>query len=445
MIVPRANLILIAALTLIPLLGAAVSLPSLAPGLVGLFGLFGLIISADAHLGRRRLRQVRVHLPAKLRWIQGRAVKLEVVFESQLTEPIRLRVGFDFPSEIVPDEEERVVDLPAQAGKHHVLFECRPAQRGLFRIEGCYYEAASPLGLWDIRGRNLQPIEVRAYPSLDSERKQVASLFLRTNRSGSQALRQLGQGREFEKLREYVPGDGFDTIHWKATARRGHPITKLYQVEKTQEIYVIIDASRLSARLQVPGDPSQGTHLDRYIAATLVLGLAAEKQGDLFGLLTFGDRVFNFVRARNGKEHYSACREALYRLEPQSVAPDFEEVATFIRLRLRRRALLVFMTDLDDPIIMESFQRSADLICRKHLVHVQMLQTADVKPAFSNAAVASVDDVYQDLAHHLAWHDLRQLSLSLQQHGVSLSVVSNEEFSTQAIANYLRVKQRQLL
>jgi hypothetical protein len=114
-------------------------------------------------------------------------------------------------------------------------------------------------------------------------------------------------------------------------------------------------------------------------------------------------------------------------------------------MRLRRRALLVFMTDLDDPIIMESFQRSADLICRKHLVLVQMIQTRDIRPVFTNPDVAAVDDLYQDLAHHLAWHAIRQLSLSLQQHGVSLSLLSREEFSAETTSNYLRVKQRQLL
>jgi len=445
MIVPRINLVLLAAITLIPLLGAAFSLPGFVLPAAGLISAVAMVAAIDAYVGIRNLKAIRVQLPVKLRWIQGRNAKLEVVFESRSRRPVRLRVGFDSPPELKPREEELLVDLPAQAGKHHVLCDFLPTQRGMFRIEGCYYEAKSPAGLWDIRGRSLQPVEVRSYPNLESERKQVASLFLRTNRTGMRAMRQLGQGRDFEKLREYVPGDGYDTIHWKATARRGHPITKLYQTEKTQEIYVVVDASRLSARLQVPGDPSQGTHLDRYIAATLVLGLAAEKQGDLFGLVTFGDRVINFVRARNGKEHYNACREALYRLEPQTVSPDFEEIATFIRLRLRRRALVVFMTDLDDPVIMESFQRSADLICRKHLVMAQMLQTEDVRPVFSNAAVETVDDVYKDLAHHLAWHDLRQLTLSLQQHGVTLTLISNEEFSSQTISNYLRVKQRQLI
>jgi len=445
MIVPRFSLILLASVTFIPLLGLAVSSPVMFLPAVLILGAVILVAAVDAFRGLHALKYLSVHLPEKLRWFQGRTAKLELIFETRIPRPFRLRAGLAFPPELVPVEEEMNISLPARVGSHHVLCECLPLRRGLFKIEGCYYEVPSPFHLWDVRGRNARSIEVRAYPNLESERKHVASLFLHTNRVGTQAVRQVGQGRDFEKLREYVPGDGYDTIHWKATARRGYPITKVFQVEKTQEIYVVIDASRLSARLQVPGDPSQGTHLDRYIAATLVLGLAAEKQGDLFGLLTFGDHVFNFVRARNGKEHYHACREALYRLEPQSVAPDFEEVASFIRLRLRRRALLVFMTDLDDPIIMEAFQRSADIICRKHLVIVQMLQTGKLQPVFTNPNVGAVDDLYQDLAQHLAWHDLRQLSLSLQQRGIALSLLDREEFSAQTISNYLRVKQRQLL
>jgi uncharacterized protein (DUF58 family) len=445
MIVPRPSLIALAAIAVIPLLGMAVAQPSLTMPAALLLVVLAAVAAFDASWGIRQLRILRVLLPEKLRWIQGRTARFEIVFETTAARAFPVRVGFGFPAALVPPEEELTFELPAQAGKHHAACECLPTQRGLFRIEGCHYEIPSPLGLWDVRGRNLQPIEVRAYPNLESERKHVASLFLRTNRAGSRAVRQVGQGRDFEKLREYVPGDGFDTIHWKATARRGHPITKVFQLERTQEVYVILDASRLSGRLQVPGDPAQGTHLDRYIAAALVLGLAAEKQGDLFGLLTFSDRVLGFVRARNGKEHYGACREALYRLEPRSVSPDFEEVISFIRLRLRRRALLIFMTDLDDPVLMESFQRSVDLICRKHLVLVQMLQSGKSQPVFTNPNVAGVDDVYRDLASHLTWHDLRQLSVALQQHGVALSLPANEEFSAETISSYLRVKQRQLL
>jgi len=445
MIVPRLELIFLAAFSLVPLLGAAVCLPAFTLPALGLLVVLLLIVSADAVWGHRLLKKVQVDLPNKLRWIQNRPATYEIAFQTTTPRAYNLRVALAYPDSLVPQKEEFGVSLPAQTGKHYVPCVCSPTHRGLFTIGGCYFETPSPFKLWDIRGSSSKSIEVRVYPNLESERKQVAAIFLRSRQSGLQALRQMGQGREFEKLREYVPGDGYDTIHWKATARRGHPITKVFQIEKTQEIYVIIDASRLSARLQVPGDPTKGTHLDRYIAATLVLGLAAEKQGDLFGLLSFSDNVLNFVRARNGKEHYGACREALYRLEPNAVSPDFEEVASFISLRLRRRALLIFMTDLDDPILMESFQRAADVLCKKHLVLVHMLQPGNIQPVFSNPAVASVDDIYGDLARHFAWHDLRQMALALRQHGVTLSLFSQEQFSAETLSNYLRVKQRQLL
>jgi uncharacterized protein (DUF58 family) len=445
MIVPRLSLVILAAVTVIPLFGMAVSEPRMAVPAAIFVLILAAVAAADARLGLRQLALLRVQLPKSLRWIAGRAARFEINLESTAARAVSVRFGFGYPPELIPPQEETTIQLPAQAGNHFAPCDCLPTQRGLFRIEGCFYEIPSPLRFWDVRAKNPQPIEVRAYPNLESERRHVASLFLRTNRAGTRAVRQVGQGRDFEKLREYVPGDGFDTIHWKATARRGHPITKVFQLERTQEVYVILDASRLSGRLQVPGDPAQGTHLDRYIAAALVLGLAAEKQGDLFGLLTFSDRVGGFVRARDGKAHYGACREALYRLEPRGVSPDFEEVISFIRLRLRRRALLIFMTDLDDPVLMESFQKSIDLICGQHLVLVQMLRTEKARPVFTNPEVGAVDDLYRDLASHLTWRDLRQLTVALQQQGVTLSMPTLDEFSADTIAGYLRVKHRQLL
>src|SRR5206468_11571218 len=152
---------------------------------------------------------------------------------------------------------------------------------------------------------------LRVYPDLHSERNEVAALFLRRSHFGTRAQRQAGQGRDFEKLREYVPGDSYDEIHWKATAKRGHPVTKVFQIERTQEVYVVLDASRLSARLS--GSPPRSA-LERSITAALILALAAERQSDLFGLVAFSDRILAFLRARRGKAHFDGCREALYRL-----------------------------------------------------------------------------------------------------------------------------------
>lgn len=181
------------------------------------------------------------------------------------------------------------------------------------------------------------------------------------------------------------------------------------------------------------------------MTAALVLGLAAERQGDLFGLLTFTDRVEKFVRARNGRNHYSACRDALYTLEPKTVTPDFDEVCTFIRLRLRRRALLVFLTALDDPALAESFVRNMDLIRRQHLVLVNMLQLPGVNPLFTGPDVAGLDDLYKHLGGHLQWGKLRELQKVLQRRGVQFSLLNHERLSGELVSQYLSVKQRQLL
>src|SRR3989440_11603400 len=120
-------------------------------------------------------------------------------------------------------------------------------------------------------------------------------------------------------------------------------------------------------------------------------------------MLPFTNKVERFVRAKNGKTHFSACRDALYTLQPQIVTPDYDEVFTFIRLRLRRRALLIMLTSLDDAVLAASFVRNMDLIQRQHLVLVNMLQPPGVAPVFTNPSLASVDDLYQHLGGHLLW------------------------------------------
>jgi uncharacterized protein (DUF58 family) len=367
-----------------------------------------------------------------------------------------LRFALAWPREIKTASETLDAILPAESEWSRLAWLCTPLRRGNYRFDTAYVEGHSPFGFWNARKTLPVRSEIRVYPNLLNERKSVAALFLNRGAFGVHAQRQVGKGRDFEKLREYIPGDDYNEIHWKATARRGKPITKVFQTEKTQEVYVILDASRLSARgvqgskfkvqSSKPSDVQLGTSvLERFMTAALVLGLAAERQGDLFGLLTFTDKVERFVRAKNGKNHYGVCRDALYTVEPKTVTPDFDEVCSFIRSRLRRRALLVFLTALDDPALAESFVRNMDLIRRQHLVLVNMLRMPGVNPLFSNADVAGLDDLYQRLGGHLQWQKLRELQKVLQRRGVQFSLLNDERLSTDLVSQYLNVKQRQLL
>ena len=412
---------------------------------LGIIGVLFVVVVIDAILSPKALAGIHVELPPVNRMSKDREAKLEIHIRNERQLSRTLRIALPLPREIASESEQMDVVLPAQSEWSRLTWACTPAQRGNYRLRAAYLEGHSPLGFWAVRAQKPVQSEIRVYPNLLSDRKNLAALFLNRGAFGLHAQRQVGKGRDFEKLREYVAGDSFDEIHWKATARRGKPITKVFQIEKTQEVYVIVDASRLSARRAAANGENETPILERYVTAALVLGLAAEQQGDLFGLLTFTDKVEKFVRAKNGQAHYSACRDALYTLQPKIATPDFDELCAFIRLRLRRRALLLFLTSLDDPALAESFVRNLELIRRQHVVLVNMIQPPTATALFTNPNLASVDDLYRHLGGHLQWTKLRELGKVLQRRGVQFSLLQNERLSADLVSQYLNVKQRQLV
>src|SRR5439155_1094063 len=131
-----------------------------------------------------------------------------------------LRFGFPLPREVPAVNESGFVSLPNKAGSFRLEYPCIPARRGNYKLERCYMEQSSLLGFWNVRRPFAIKSEIRVYPNLLTERKTVATLFLNRGRFGIHVQRQVGQGRDFEKLREYLPGDPSDEIHWKATAKR---------------------------------------------------------------------------------------------------------------------------------------------------------------------------------------------------------------------------------
>jgi uncharacterized protein (DUF58 family) len=480
MIVPRNNLLWWVALGALPAVLIGVLLPGAARPCLGLAALIGALALLDAALSHGRLAGLRVRLPGAARLTQGRPGAIELEFENDAKCPLKLNVGLPFPEVIESAEEALTVSLPSGAALSHARWPVRPLRRGRYVLDKVYIERPSPLGLWLVRAALPLQGELRVYPDLMPECRAMASLFLPRGGAGVRARRQVGKGREFEKLREYIPGDALGDIHWKATAKRGRPITKLFQIERTQEVYLIVDTSRLSARelriadcgLRINGNGIDTEHeheararnnggfnpsairnpqsaittiLDRYLTAALVTCQAAERQGDLFGMITFSDKVHSFIPARSGRAHYSVCRDAIHALEPRLVTPDFDELMTTLRLKLRKRALLVFLTNLDDPTLAEAFQQRLDLVCRHHLVIAAMLAPPEARELFDTTDAQSEADLYRRLGGHMLWQDLRRLERELARRGVRFSTLSHAALVPELVSQYLEIKQRQLL
>lgn len=481
--VPKTRLLFWMAVVYFPFTLLMTAIPSASMISIIVIALFVVLAGLDIFLSFSAFKGLEVIVPDIVRSTKGRKAAITVEIRNQTSKIGKLRVGIAFPEHIDTLKNDKITELSASEESLNLEWICMGKKLGRYILDACFLEVSSPFGFWHVRSFRKIHTEIRVYPNLFSYENNLAAI-LANMMIGIHSRRQIGKGRDFEQLREYLPGDGYEDIEWKATARRGYPISKIYQVERTQTVYLIVDASRLSTRI-VPRvihnaspkttgfdkkglDKKEGksvqpgsniretlekrtqntldeTILERFITASLVTGMAAEKQGDLFGLITFSDKVNGFIKAKNGKAHYSACRDLLYTLTPQSVSPDFSELFTFIGTNIRKRGLLIFLTSLDDPALFESLKDYVDLVAKQHVVMINMIKPNMANPLFSSDQVSTIDDIYDHLSGHLIWESLWETQKILHRLGIGFSMVDNEKICSQLVSQYLTIKQRQLL
>jgi uncharacterized protein (DUF58 family) len=453
--VPRLRLILLAAAVL-PAAGFAVAWrPALSGYAVAATVLFVLVCALDSVTRKKQLGALSVEIAEVVRMTVDKSSRIQVAVRKPEPMNARLRFGLALPPAVVPEQEDLQVALEKGEQGLGLVWECRPLRRGRFMIERCHLAIASRLGLWELRRRVALQSEIRAYPNLVSGQQHLRGLF-RRREWGLRTQRRVGKGREFEQLREYLPGDSFEDIDWKATARRRHPITRVYQVEQAQEIYVVLDASRLSTRSaayvtdrrrvsrSAPAVPA-ATIFERYITAALVMAVVADQLSDRYGLLIFGDKPECFIKAGRGRAHYNACRDALYNRMPQAVSPDFDELFTYVGTHLRKRALMVFLTSLDDPVLAESFTHAMRAAARQHILMVNMFRPPGAHPLFTSSDIKEVQGIYQHLVGHMLWASLNETHRRLKQQGAALHLLEQDQLCSQLVNQYVEVKQRQLI
>ena len=246
-LVPTYRLLFFVGLILVPFTLLLVVVADVIVPTIVLAAAIMVVAIMDAYRSRGRLQGIRVMLPEVIRISKGREGNFNLQIENEKLTVRRIRLGLALPQEIYTPAVELSVELPQDNPVSSIVWLLKGLKQGRYHMDWCYLETASLWGFWSVRTALRIDMEIRVYPNLFEERKNLSALFL--NRGlGIHAQRQVGKGRDFEQLREYLPGDSFEDIHWKTTAKRGLPITKVYQIERTQQIYVIIDASRLSAR-----------------------------------------------------------------------------------------------------------------------------------------------------------------------------------------------------
>jgi len=413
-------------LPMLPLVGLGVML-----GVLTLAVIDGFASRSPDHVGVTRQVQDVLSL--------GAANRVELTLHNRAGRRLRLLVKDDPPGDFVTPERTRAVTLDPWE-RRTVGYLTTPRRRGDYTFGGLHMRGLSRLRLawWQ---KNLPASEsVRVYPNLQQLREfDALARRGRLDDLGLRAVRSRGEGTEFESLREYVPDDSFRSIDWKATARRGAPITRQYQSERNQTLLVLIDAGRMMA---APADDM--TRLDYAVNAALMLAHVAERMGDTVGLLTFSDRVKSFVAPARGGMQTERMLEELYALEAELVEPDYQGAVTFLRARARKRAMVCVFTDLVDADVSAAALSYLSSLRPQHLPMVATIRDAETMELAAEDPAAPEDAYQKAVAQRTLGR--RALALArLRSRGVQVVDAPPEDLAAAVVNRYLAVKRRGML
>ena len=322
-----------------------------------------------------------------------------------------------------------------------------PLSRGRGALRAVRLRVDSPLSLW----RRIYPVPVATQAQVFANNKSDKHLLRRLQSgdiAGSHTQQALGKGREVDKLRDYVPGDSMEDIHWKAMARHGRPITKEYRLERSQDIYAVIDVSRSSKRIVdylvrgSSGERLAVSLLERSIVAADMLSIIACKQADRIGLAAFDHRVRLFIKPGMGSHHLITCRNALVGLEAGSAPADYREMFQFLAANIRRRAMILILADFDDPFATENFAAHVHLLTKRHMVMGVCPLNENVQPLFS-CPVDSQEQIYRALSGHLKWRAMQNVRQAIRVQGSDVIAATPRDLPTKAIEAYATMKRRQ--
>ena len=255
-----------------------------------------------------------------------------------------------------------MLDLPPGLTVEEQL-ELEPLRRGIGVGGSIDLRILGPLGLAWRQSRIEAPWSATVYPSLRGAWLRALPIqAIRRREAGLRSVRHRGEGRLFEGLREWVPGDDTRIIDWKATARRGKPIARQYEDERRQQVMLVVDAGRLLTA-EVEGVP----RLESVISAALHLAHAAVEHDDNVGLLVFADTIQRYVAPGRGRRALRAVLEGLAAAEGRLVESDYPAAFRYLAARSRKRALTVLFTDVIDRTASEALVAQTATLRPRHL------------------------------------------------------------------------------
>lgn len=365
--------------------------------------------------------------------------EIKIFLESFYTFPTTLRIFDELPHQFQRRDLEFNIGL--SAGETKIIdYFLRPVKRGEYSFGAVNVLISSPLQIISRRFRFSADKLVPVYPSYLQMRKyELLAIHNRLLEIGIKKIRRIGQNQEFELIKDYVMGDDFRTVNWKATARRSRLMVNQFQDERSQQVYSLIDKGRV---MQMPF--KEMSLLDYAINASLVISNIAIKKSDKAGLITFQDKIGSILPAGRTNNQMARIQEVLYNQKTAFLETDFSVLYSSVRRVISHRSLLLLFTNFES---IYSLQRQLPYLLnlsKMHLVVVIFFENTELKELIDYPAKDLKSIYYKAVAERFSF-EKKLIVKELKKHGIQSILTTPEKLTINTINKYLELKARNLI
>lgn len=378
---------------------------------------------------------LRRHLPERLS--NGDDNELSIYLENFYAFPVSAGIIDEIPFQFQRRDIWFKTALPSRRNKT-ISYTLRPVKRGEYNFGQVRVYINSPLGLvarrFNFEGQKM----VKVYPSFLHLRKyELMAISNRINEIGIKKIRRIGHSMEFDQVKNYVPGDDYRTLNWKATARRGELMVNSYTDEKAQHVYCVIDKSRVMKM------PFEGMSLlDYAINASLVLSNIALVKDDKAGLITIAETIGSILPSDRKPAQLGKMAEVLYKEKTRYLETNMEALYLSIRSTLKQRSLVVFFTNFESMSALNRQLPFLKRIAKFHLLLLVFFENTELK-TLTETPAADVEGIYVKTIAEKFAYEKKLMVKELAKHGIMSVLTPPDQLNVNVINLYLAIKAQQ--
>lgn len=354
-------------------------------------------------------------------------IKLYIALIDELPEQFQMR-QFIIRLELPPDNV------------HQQTYSLRPVTRGEYIFGKIHIYLTTGLGLIKRRVTGAGEANVPVYPSIIQMKRYELKTFARTaTEYGVKKVRRIGHSYEFEHIRQYIRGDDYRSINWKATSRRAHLMINQYEDEKSQQVYCIIDKSRVMHM------PFNGLSLFDYaVNAALVISNIVLGKQDKAGLITFAETPKALIKADRSKTQLKKILDTLYKEKEGAVEANYESMYMTVRNFVNGRSLLFLYTNFESTYALQRVLPQLRRLNDQHLLVVIFFENTEITTSTSEH-VETLEDIYTQVTAENYVLTKAHMVQQLKQFGIISILTKPEHLTVAAINKYLELKSRGMI